>query len=629
MQYYQFHQRSVESKEDFWREEAQKVKWSVFPEIILNDHAEDYHSWFPGGKINISRLVLEENISKGRGEQAAIIYDSPVTGKVEKISYNTLLDKVSKFAGGLKDLGLLKGDTVIIYMPMIPEAVIAMLACARLGVIHSVVFGGFAPSELAHRIEDAEPKAIITTSHGIEVSKKIDYLPLVTQAIDESPAKPEHIIFFDRNESGIKQTGVVDFVSLYNAESAECVEVESTHPLYVLYTSGTTSRPKGIVRDTGGYAVALNSSMEYFYDLEPGDTILTASDIGWVVGHSYIVYGPLIYGLTTVLFEGKPINTPDAGAFWRMVEEHKIKNIFTAPTAIRAIRKEDPKGELFKKYDTSSLKQMFLAGERCDTSTFYWLKELIKKPVTDHWWQTESGWPMLGICRGLEDIVNEPGSAGIPVYGYDVKVINDEGEEVHDGEEGFIVVKRPLPPGCMSTLWKNPVRFFKGYFEQFYGYYLTGDGGYKDKNGYFFVTGRVDDIINVSGHRLSTATMEEVVSSHPDVAECAVVGIADNLKGQVPLGLVVCKSGSTINEDDLELQLAALVRKEIGPIACYKNTIAVKKLPKTRSGKILRKTISQIADGASFTIPSTIDDPEIIDELVHDFARRSLGNAFV
>ena len=630
MDYKTLYSKSIEEPELFWKEEAQKLAWSTYPEQILKQNENGYYSWFIDGKINMSRLALEENIKAGRGEQFALIYDSPVTEVVQKITYNQLLEKVSRFAGGLISLGLSKGDTAIIYMPMIPEAIVAMLACARIGVIHSVVFGGFAAPELAIRIDDAQPDVIISASYGVEINRLINYKPLIDEAIELTLYKPKNIIIFERpnHTDDLSAENVHTYDEMYQHQPVEPIEVPSTHPLYILYTSGTTSTPKGVVRDTGGYATALNSTMKYFYDLEPGDTILTASDIGWVVGHSYIVYAPLIYGVTTVIYEGKPIKTPDAGAFWRMVEEHKIKNVFTAPTAIRAIRKEDPEGKLFQKYDTSSLKRLFLAGERCDTSTYYWLKEISKLPVIDHWWQTESGWPMLGICAGVENIMPEPGAAGLPVFGYNIKIVDDEGQENDTREEGSIVIQLPLPPGCMTSLWRNEHRFITGYFQQFPNHYLTGDGGFKDENGFVFITGRTDDIINVAGHRLSTATMEELVSSHPDITECAVVGIKDELKGQIPIGLIVTKENASKSEEEIEKDLIALLRKEIGGIACFKTSIIVSRLPKTRSGKILRKTLSQIADGTPFTIPSTIDDPTVLDELIHEFSRRNVGVAF-
>jgi len=630
MNYKDFYNLSIDQPEIFWKEQASNLKWSAYPETILSQNDNGYYSWFTDGKINISRLILEENIKAGRGEQAAILYDSPVANLKQKITYNQLHDKVSRFAGGLLALGLKQGDTAIIYMPMIPEALIAMIACSRIGVIHSVVFGGFAAPELAIRIDDAQPDVIISASYGIEINRTINYKPLIDEAVKTTLYKPKHHIYFERENhtDDLSAAHIFTFDEMYKHQPVEPIELPSTHPLYILYTSGTTSTPKGVVRDTGGYATALYATMKHFYDIQPGDTILTASDIGWVVGHSYIVYGPLIYGATTVLYEGKPIKTPDAGSFWRMVEEYKIKNIFTAPTAIRAIRKEDPESKLFEKYDTSSLQKLFLAGERCDTSTYYWLKEITQKPVIDHWWQTETGWPILGICNGIEETMPEPGSAGLPVYGYDIKIINEEGEEVHSNTEGSIVIKLPLPPGCMTSLWRNDHRFIKAYFQQHPGFYLTGDGGYKDENGFIFITGRTDDIINVAGHRLSTATMEELVSTHPDITECAVVGIKDELKGQVPIGLIVTKSDTTKTEEEIEKELSQIIRNEIGGIACFKIAIQVQRLPKTRSGKILRKTIAQIPDGVALSIPSTIENPIVIDEIINDFSRRKVGVAF-
>jgi propionyl-CoA synthetase len=506
---------------------------------------------------------------------------------------------------------------VVIYMPMIPQALIAMLACARIGAIHSVVFGGFAAHELALRIDDARPKVLISASYGIEFGRKVPYKVLVEQALREAQHRPDYQVYY-RREEGFDNLGGrndMDFEALMQCGTTGPVPVPATHPLYILYTSGTTGRPKGIVRDTGGYATALHFSMQYFYGAQPGEVFFAGSDIGWVVGHSYIVYAPLLYGCTTVLFEGKPVRTPDAGVFWRMVEQHKINHLFTAPTAIRAIRKEDNDGTLRADYDISSLKQLFLAGERCDPATYHWIKDLLQVPVIDHWWQTESGWPMLGIMRGLESPEPKAGAAGMPVCGFDVQVLDAEGREVPAGTEGAIVVRLPLPPGYLQGLWRNQLRYQKSYMEQFPGYYLTGDGGYRDAEGYCYVMGRMDDVINVSGHRLSTGEMEELVATHPAVAECAVIGIADELRGQRPLALVVLKDGKDIHRDELESALVALIREKIGPVAYFKNAIVVKRLPKTRSGKILRKTLCQIADGAAYTIPSTIEDPSVLHEI--------------
>jgi propionyl-CoA synthetase len=579
----------------------------------------------------MSHLCLDRHVANGLGDQTAIIYDSPVTGVVEHISYATLLDQVARFAAGMRNLKVGFGDRVIIYMPMIPQAVVAMLACARLGAIHSVVFGGFAPHELAMRIDDAQPKLIISSSYGIEFGKKIPYKVLVEEALTEARHKPDFQIYFRREEGFDSLAGQrdMDYEAMFQCGRAGCVQVPATHPLYILYTSGTTGRPKGIVRDTGGYAVALNSSMEYFYGIHPGEVTFTASDIGWVVGHSYIVYGPLLRGCTTVLFEGKPVRTPDAGVFWRIIQEHRVNHMFTAPTAIRAIRKEDANGALLSQYDISSLRHMFVAGERCDTATYDWISQLIQRPVIDHWWQTESGWPMLGLPATVPDMQPRPGSAGKPVYGYDIRIIDENGEELPAGQEGYIVVKLPLPPGCLPSLWRNEIRFQKSYFEKFPGFYLTGDGGYRDAEGYYFVMGRIDDVINVSGHRLSTGEMEEIVAAHPAIAECAVIGIADELRGQRPIALVVLKDGvAPVPEAKLEESLVQLIRGKVGPVAFFKNAVVVKRLPKTRSGKILRKTMCQIANGEHFSIPSTIDDSSILSEISTVLARRRLGIAF-
>jgi len=568
--------------------------------------------------------------SRGRGKQAALIYDSPFTGVRQQITYKQLLDQVSAFAAGLRNLGVGYGDTVIIYMPMIPQAVIAMLACARIGAIHSVVFGGFAPHELAMRIDDARPKVIISASYGIEFDKKIPYKILVDAALKEAKHKTDYQIYYRREEGFDSLSGKneLDFEALLRCGTVGPKQVSATHPLYVLYTSGTTGRPKGIVRDTGGYATALHFSMKYFYGMKPGDVFWAGSDIGWVVGHSYIVYAPLLFGCTTVIYEGKPVRTPDAGAFWRMIETYKVNCFFTAPTAIRAIRKDDPEANYKLQYDTSSLRQIFLAGERCDPATYEWLGKVAGVPVIDHWWQTESGWPMLGIMTGIEEPHTKAGSAGKPVCGFDIHILSDEGEPLPAGQEGNVVVKLPLPPGCLPSLWRNEIRFQKSYLERFPGYYFTGDGGFKDETGYFSIMGRVDDVINVSGHRLSTGEMEELVASHPDVAECAVMGIADALRGQRPIALVVLKDGAKSTEPEIEDGLVQLIRDKIGPVAFFKNAAVVARLPKTRSGKILRKTIRSIADGVPFSIPSTIDDPAVLDEIKAVLQHRKLGMAY-
>lgn len=627
MTYQSFYDQSILTKETFWKSQSRLIPWFTEPETILSQTGHGFYQWFADGRLNMSFACLDWQIEQGRGEQVALIYDSPVSAACEKYTYRELKQQVARFSAGLQSLGIEKGDTVVIYMPMIPQAVIAMLACARIGAIHSVVFGGFAPHELALRIDDAQPKAIISASYGIEFDKQIPYKPLVDRALTEAGHRPEHIIFYQR-QPGFDQLngpGELDFESLMTHAEAEAVPMLSTDPLYILYTSGTTGKPKGIVRDHGGYATALAFSMKYIYAAEAGDIFWAASDVGWVVGHSYIVYGPLLAGCTTVLYEGKPVRTPDAGAFWRVVSEHRVNVMFTAPTAIRAIKKEDHDGDLLTLYDLRCLRHLFLAGERCDPATYHWISNLLQKPVIDHWWQTESGWPMLGIMRGVQEISPKPGAAGLPVCGYDIRILSEEGEELPAGKEGFVTIKLPMPPGCLPGLWRNEERFVAGYLAHFPGYYQTGDGGYKDEEGFFYIMGRVDDVINVSGHRLSTGEMEELVAAHPAVAECAVVGIADELRGQRPVALVVLKDGRGEKEEMLEAELVQMIRDTIGAVAYFRNAIIVKRLPKTRSGKILRKTIRQIADGEAYTIPSTIDDPAILEEIRSRLLERSVG----
>ncbi len=618
MAHSEFYKESIEQPEVFWEKQARELAWYQFPKTILSKNKDDYYQWFEDGELNISYLCIDKHIEDGFGEQTAIVFDSPVTNTTNKISFNQLKEEVSKLAGGLQSLGLQKGDTAIIYMPMIPQALYAMLACARLGVIHSVVFGGFAPHELAIRIDDCHPKVIITASNGVEIDRIIPYKPFVDQAIKEAHHKPEKVVVFDR-ELGVDieyQPYDIDYTSLVDKSvPAEPVSVSATHPLYILYTSGTTGTPKGVIRDSGGYATALKFSMKYVYGIEEGDTYWAASDVGWVVGHSYIVYGPLLNRNTTILFEGKPIKTPDASTFWRVISDNQVKVMFTAPTAIRAIKKEDPQGKLMEPYDLSCLKYQFLAGERCDVATLNWLEERLKVPVIDHWWQTESGWAMLANMAGLGLQPVKPGSAGKPVCGYDIQILNEEGEPVSSNQEGYVAVKLPLPPGTLVSLWGNPERFKKGYLQKFPGYYFSGDGGYKDESDYIFITGRVDDIINVAGHRLSTAEMEEVVASHKSVAECAVFGIHCELKGQRPLGLVVLKSGENTPLEDLQKEIVYDVREKIGAVASFKEVLVVERLPKTRSGKILRKLLRNIADNTQYNIPSTIDDVGIILEI--------------
>lgn len=618
MNYNNLYERSIRYPEAFWQEQSNEIAWYKKPTSILSKDENDYPLWFKEGELNICYLALDKHIEDGFGNEIAVIYDSPVTQTIIKYSYLEVKTEVAKLAGGLKSLGLTKGDTTVIYMPMIPQALFAMLACARIGVTHSVVFGGFAPHELAIRIDHCKPKVMITASSGIEFDRLITYKPLVDEAIEMAEHKPEKVIIFNR-KLGAKvpfKPYDLDYIELiYHSKEANCVAVNATHPLYILYTSGTTGKPKGIVRDTGGYATALKFSMKNIYGLDPGEVFWAASDVGWVVGHSYIVYGPLINRNTTIIFEGKPIKTPDASTFWRVISEHKVNAMFTAPTAIRAIKKEDPKGEFIKKYDLSSLRTQFLAGERCDLATLEWYQKHIPIPAIDHWWQTESGWPMIAIMIGVESLPIQPGSTGKPVTGYDIRIFGKNGQELAPNEEGYVVIKLPLPPGNLLGLWKDPDRFKAGYLTKFPGYYFSGDGGYKDENGYVFITGRVDDVINVAGHRLSTAEMEEIVSSHPSVAECTVVGIQDDLKGQVPMAMVVLISGESMEHFQLEHEIIQLVREKIGAVAAMRNVVIVERLPKTRSGKILRKLLRGIIDKEDYQIPSTIDDVTIVDEI--------------
>ena len=628
--YNEFYENSIQKPEQFWKEQADAIDWYAKPTVILSKDENNYPMWFEDGMVNMCYLTIDKHIQDGFGDQIAIIYDSPVTQNVKKYTFNEVKTEVAKLAGGLLSLGYKKGDTAIIYMPMIPQTTFAMLACARIGVIHSVVFGGFAPHELAIRIDDCKPRGIITASSGIEIDRLIAYKPLVDDAIELATHKPKKVIIFNRKLGArvpFKKRDVDYDALVYGSEETPCVPVASNHPLYILYTSGTTGKPKGIIRDTGGYATALKFSMQYIYDTKPGEVFWSASDMGWAVGHSYILYGPLLNRNTTVIFEGKPIKTPDASTFWRMIEEHKVATMFTAPTAIRAIKKEDPDGTFIKNYDLSSLRIQFLAGERCDSATIEWFQQHIPIPVVDHWWQTESGWPMVANPMGLEKMNIKLGSATKPVCGYDLKIFSEDGTELAPNEEGLVVIKLPLPPGNMIGLWENQERFQAGYFSKFDGYYLSGDGGFVDKDGYVFITGRVDDVINVAGHRLSTAEMEEIVSSHEAVAECAVIGINDALKGQIPVALVVVKAGKTVESFQLEFEIVQLVRNQIGAVASLRNVIMVERLPKTRSGKTLRKLLRSIADGVDFQIPSTIDDEAIIDEIKEAFHNANVGEA--
>jgi len=627
MMYKELIKESTNNPERFWKEQAEQVAWFKNPRTITSKNKYNYTQWFEDGELNLSYLCIDKHINDGFGEQTAIIYDSPVTDTVQKITFNELYQEVSKLAGGLKKLGLKKGDTAIIYMPMIPQALFSMLACARIGVIHSVVFGGFAPNELAIRIDDCKPKTILTASHGIEVNKIISYKPMVDKAILIAKHKPNKVVLFNRNNAPTinKKEYDVDYDSLVlTSKNCDPVSLKSTHPSYVLYTSGTTGKPKGVVRDTGGYATALKFSMKKVYGANEGDVFWAASDVGWVVGHSFITYGPLINRNTTILFEGKPIKTPDASTFWRVISEHKVKVMFTAPTAIRAIIKEDPNGELIKQFDLSHFKYQFVAGERCDKATLTWLEEKLNIPIIDHWWQTETGWPMVANMAGTELQKVKHGSSCLPVCGYDMRILNSDGIECKANEEGYLVAKLPLGPGALLSLWENQEEFQKSYLDQFKGYYASGDGAFKDEEGYIFITGRVDDVINVAGHRLSTSDMEEIVSSHKSVAECAVFGISDKLKGQIPLALIVLKSNETISSEIIQTEIVQKVRNEIGAVASLKKVIVVKRLPKTRSGKILRKLLRKLADKSNFSIPSTIDDVAIIDEIKQVYNTNSI-----
>lgn len=628
MNYIETYKQSIEQSDIFWAQQAEQIAWYTKPSLILDKDENDYPLWYKDGELNICHLALDHHIENGHGNQIAFIYDSPVTQTVKKYSYLEVKTEVAKLAGGMLSLGLKKGDTAIIYMPMIPQAAFAMLACARIGVIHSVVFGGFAPHELAIRIDDCKPRLIITASSGIEVDRLITYKPLVDEAIELASHRPKKVIVFNRKLGAripFKKYDVDYDAIVYGSEETPCVPVASSHPLYILYTSGTTGKPKGVVRDTGGYAVALKFSMQSIYNVKEGDVFWAASDVGWVVGHSFIVYGPLINRNTSILFEGKPIKTPDASTFWRIIDEHKVNAMFTAPTAIRAIKKEDPEGDFIKKYDLSSLKIQYLAGERCDIATLDWYTKHIPIPAIDHWWQTESGWPMIATMMGIEYFPIKQGSVGKAVCGYNIKIVDESGIEVGPNEEGYVVLQLPLPPGTLLNLWKDNERFKAGYLDKFPGFYFSGDGGYKDEEDYIFITGRVDDVINVAGHRLSTAEMEEVVSSHSQVAECAVIGIHDELKGQIPLALVVTKLDSEMEQYQLEQETIKLVRQQIGAVASLRNVVVVQRLPKTRSGKTLRKLMRSIVDGADFQIPSTIDDAAIIPELIETLTKYKIG----
>jgi propionyl-CoA synthetase len=611
-------QRSISDPASFWGEAARHLVWRTPPTTVLDDARPPFYRWFPDGTLNTCENALDRHVAAGAGDRVALAYDSPVTRTKRTYTYSQLLEETATFAGALAALGVGAGDRVVIYMPMVPEAVVAMLACARLGAVHSVVFGGFAAHELAVRIDDAKPKVVVSASCGIEVARVVEYKPLLDRALEMAAHEPERVVVLQRPQAtaALRAGRDLDWrEAVAGAEPAECVPVTATDPLYILYTSGTTAKPKGVVRDHGGHAVALRWSMANIYDVGPGDVWWTASDVGWVVGHSYIVYAPLLVGATSVLYEGKPVGTPDAGAFWRVIEEYGVNAMFTAPTAIRAVKKEDPDGSLLAGRDLSSLSTLFLAGERLDPDTWQWATDRLGVPVVDHWWQTETGWPIAANLRGLEPMTIKPGSPTVPVPGWDVRVLDPVGNEVPPGTEGAICIRLPLPPGALQTLWNDDERFVSSYLAAHDGYYLTGDGGYIDEDGYLYVMGRTDDVINVAGHRLSTGSMEAVVAGHPAVAECCVIGVHDDLKGQVPRGLVVLKAGVEMEPEQVRAELVQMVRDEIGAVASFKHVDVVPALPKTRSGKILRRSLRAIADGRDEPVPSTIEDPSVLETL--------------
>ena len=609
--------QSIQNKEDFWSKAAEDVRWIKKPTQILDASNPPFYKWFKGGKINTCFNALDRHVEEGNGDRTAIIFDSAMTGVKKKYSYQELTKEVSILAGALQAHGVQKGDRVIIYMPMIPESIMAMLACARIGAVHSVVFGGFASAELASRIDDSGAKVILSASCGLEPGKIVEYKPLLEDALKKAKHKIEKVVIFQRDshQATIDSNFIdwKDFVK--NAKPAECVSCDANDPAYILYTSGTTGTPKGILRDIGGHVVALKWTMKNVYDINPDDVWWSASDIGWIVGHSYIVYAPLFHGCTSIVFEGKPVGTPDPGTFWRIISEYKVKTLFTAPTAFRAIKKEDPNGDYFKKYDLSKFEALYLAGERADPDTIHWAEKLLQKPVIDHWWQTETSWSISGNFKGLGLFETKYGSAGKPAPGYDVKVLKEDGSEAKPGEMGDICVKLPLPPSTFPTLWNADQRYKENYMTTYPGYYQTYDAGHIDEDGYVWIMSRTDDIINVAGHRLSTGSMEEVLSEHPDVAECAVIGIADKLKGQMPVGLVVLKAGVTKSIEDVQKECVKMIRDRIGPVAAFKTAIVIKRLPKTRSGKVLRGTMRKIADKEEYKMPATIDDPAILTEI--------------
>ena len=616
-EYQRAYQQSLNDPAGFWGEAAKLVKWDKTPKVVLDDSNIPLYRWFSDGMLNTCFNALDRHVIDGRADQPAVIHESAITGKSSILTYAQMLEKTARFAGALRMAGVEKGDRVVIYMPMVPEALIAMLACARLGAVHSVVFGGFAPAELAARIDDAKPKVIVSASCGLEPTRIVEYKPMLDESISLASHKPSRCIILQR-EQHIVELGPIDIDwkdAMAMTEPAECVSVAATDPLYILYTSGTTGKPKGIVRDNGGHAVALTWSMKNVYNIEAGDMWWSASDVGWVVGHSYIVYAPLFAGATTIVFEGKPVGTPDAGTFWRVIEKYGVKGLFTAPTAIRAIRKEDYNGDFIKKTDLSKFENLFLAGERLDPDTYHWATENLGVPVIDNWWQTETGWPIASNLRGLEPMPIKPGSPTVAIPGYDIKVLDESGNELPAGTEGNIAITLPLPPGTLPTLWGDDQRYIDSYLTVFPGMYASGDGGYIDEDGYVYIMGRTDDVINVAGHRLSTGSLEAVVATHELVAECAVIGVADSIKGQIPKAFVVLKAGAQVDAEELRKQIVALVRKEVGPVAALNEVVIVPGLPKTRSGKVLRKTMRGIADGKHVDIPSTIEDASILDIL--------------
>jgi len=620
---------SLQRPAEFWKTQADSIDWFRKPENILSSGENGNDVWFADGELNSAHIALDFHVDNGRADQPALIYDSPVTNTIKTYTYRELRDNVALFAGALENLGVVKGDRVIIYMPMIPEAAIAMLACARIGAVHSVVFGGFAARELATRIDDSEPRVLLSASCGIEFANTIAYKPLIDEAIELASYKPETCVILQRPQCeaamGARDLDWYQALTDANGKMANCVPMLATDPLYILYTSGTTGKPKGVVRDNGGHAVALQYSMKAVYGVEAGEVFWGASDVGWVVGHSYIVYAPLFAGCTTILFEGKPVRTPDAGTFWRIIQDHKVNVFFTAPTGFRAMRKEDPNSELLKKYDISSLRTLFVAGERTDPPTYHWLREILQIPVIDHWWQTETGWPVAGNLMGLDPAGTKAGSVSFPVPGFNVQILSEAHKQEAAGEEGDVVIKLPLPPGCLPTVWGDHNRYHDAYMTLHPGYYHTGDGGYFDEDGYLYIMGRTDDVINVAGHRLSTGEMEEIVAAHPAVAECAVIGIEDPDKGQIPMALLLLKDGINDAHEKIKLDLTALVRKEIGAFANFKQSIVVDRLPKTRSGKILRQVMRKIADKQPFEPPATIDDPMILTEIEAALVENGIG----